>query len=105
MRLDRIAITVLILTAWTGYAAADAHDFGRALAETNCAECHAIGANDENAHAEAPAFRTLLQRYPVDALEEGFAHSIVTGHPEMPEFLATPEQIDALIGYIQSIQQ
>ena len=85
-------------------ASAGEHAFGQALSETNCAECHAIGIDDQSAHAEAPAFRTLLQRYPVDALEEGFAHSIVTDHPDMPEFLATPEEVSAIIGYIQSIQ-
>lgn len=77
---------------------------GRLLAQTNCAQCHAIDADDQSAHEEAPAFRTLLQRYPIDALEEGFAQSIVTGHPDMPEFLATPEQIDAIISYIEFIQ-
>ena len=91
--------------AFVAPAAADEHEFGRALAEINCAMCHAIGVEDESAHDEAPAFRALLRRYPVDALEEAFAHSIVTGHPDMPEFEGTPEQIGALIGYIESIQR
>lgn len=82
-----------------------AQEQGRALAEANCAQCHAIGADDQSAHAEAPAFRELLQRYPVDALEEAFAETIVTGHPDMPEFLATPEQIAAIIDYIASVQE
>ena len=88
-----------------GPAMAEEHAFGRALAETNCAECHAIDVDDESVHAEAPAFRSLLRRYPIDALEEAFVESIATGHPDMPEFLATPEEIDAIIGYIGSIQR
>ncbi|MEZ5812684.1 MAG: cytochrome c, partial [Rhizobiaceae bacterium] len=67
-------------------------EHGRALVETNCARCHGIGADDRSAHPDAPEFRTLSKRYPVDALEEAFAEGIVTGHPDMPEFEATPKQ-------------
>lgn len=77
---------------------------GKALVETNCARCHGIGETDVSPHAEAPEFRTLSERYPVDALEEAFAEGIVTGHPDMPEFKATPKQIADIIAYLASIQ-
>lgn len=86
-------------------ALADELDYGRTLVADNCARCHAIDATDTSAHDEAPPFRTLLRAYPVDALEEAFAERIVTGHPDMPEFLATPEQIAAIIDYIASVQE
>jgi len=105
MRARWFAVMVLTAPAASLGVPAPAQDYGRALVETNCAECHAIGADDESAHQEAPPFRGLLRRYPVDALEEAFAQSIVTGHPDMPEFVATPEQIDAIIGYIAAIQR
>lgn len=79
-------------------------DHGRALVETNCARCHGIGESDLSPHADAPEFRTLSERYPVDALEEAFAEGIVTGHPDMPEFEATPKQIIDIIAYLASIQ-
>ena len=79
-------------------------DRGKALVEANCARCHAIGRDDESRHPDAPAFRTLSQRYPLDALEEAFAEGISTGHPDMPEFIATPEQIEAILAYIGSVQ-
>ncbi len=79
-------------------------DHGKALVETNCARCHGVGENDTSAHPEAPEFRTLSMRYPVDALEEAFAEGIVTGHPDMPEFQATPEQIRDIIAYLASVQ-
>lgn len=78
--------------------------YGRALVEANCAGCHAVGATDDSRHAEAPAFRTLSERYPLDALEEAFVEGIATGHPDMPEFIATPEQIAAIIDYIASLE-
>lgn len=77
---------------------------GEALVELNCGGCHAVGASDESAHPEAPAFRTLSARYPIDALEEAFAEGIVVGHPDMPEFVAAPDQIGAIIAYIESLQ-
>lgn len=78
--------------------------YGRALVEANCAACHGIGRADESHHPEAPPFRTLWERYPVDALEESFVEGIATGHPDMPQFTATPQQIAAIIDYIASLQ-
>ena len=78
--------------------------YGRELVEANCARCHATGLDDESAHPEAPAFRTLTERYPLDALEEAFVEGITTGHPDMPEFVASPEQIGAIISYLDTLQ-
>lgn len=79
-------------------------DYGKALVEANCAACHGIGTIDQSQHPEAPPFRTLWERYPIDALEESFVEGIATGHPDMPQFTATPEQIVAIIDYIASLQ-
>lgn len=78
--------------------------YGRELVEANCARCHAVGLDDESTHPEAPAFRTLSERYPLDALEEAFVEGITTGHPDMPEFVASPEQIGAIISYLDTLQ-
>ena len=78
---------------------------GQRLAEVYCSSCHAIGAEGESRHPMAPAFRTLSRNYPVNALEEAFAEGILVGHRDMPEFRLEPQQIDDLLGYIQSIQE
>lgn len=78
---------------------------GKALVEFNCARCHAIGKTDKSNHPDAPAFRTLSKRYPLTDLEEALAEGISTGHPDMPEWVASPDQIDAIIAYIASVQQ
>ncbi len=78
--------------------------YGRALVEANCAACHGIDTADESRHPDAPPFRTLWERYPIDALEESFVEGIATGHPDMPQFTATPEQIAAILDYIASLQ-
>lgn len=77
---------------------------GRRIVERNCAECHAVGPDDESRHEDAPPFRTLSSLYPLELLEEAFAEGIETGHPDMPAFTATPEQIDTILGYMWSIQ-
>lgn len=79
--------------------------YGRRLVETNCARCHAVGPTGESTHPGAPPFRSLHLRYPVEDLGEALAEGISTGHPDMPEFVATPEQIEAIIAYIKSLGQ
>lgn len=77
---------------------------GRAIAEANCAECHALDADSESPHEDAPAFRTLSENYPVSALGESLAEGIVVGHPDMPEYSFEPAEVDALLAFIESVQ-
>ena len=78
---------------------------GRAMAEANCARCHAVGADDDSPVADAPPFRTLSQKWPVEHLEEALAEGIVVGHEtvEMPEFVFEPDQIGDFIAYLKSL--
>lgn len=97
---------VFVLVALIGSsppAAADDVARGKALVEFNCARCHAVDKTSDSAHPDAPPFRTLSQRYPLNSLEEALAEGISTGHPDMPEFTATPEQISAILAYIGSL--
>ncbi|MCK7612715.1 c-type cytochrome [Roseibium sediminicola] len=77
---------------------------GRELAEIHCAACHAVTAEDVSAQEGAPAFRDLAKRYPLESLEEPLAEGIVTAHDNMPEFAFAPDDIDAFLGYLSSIQ-
>ena len=79
-------------------------DRGLALVRHNCGTCHAVESRGESAHPDAPPFRDLLQRYPIDALEETFIDSIYSEHPDMPVFSVTSEQLDAILYYIAVIQ-
>ncbi|MCY0154530.1 c-type cytochrome [Hoeflea alexandrii] len=83
----------------------DGIDQGRQLVEVNCGKCHAVGEADASPHEGPPPFRKLSDMFPMDALEEAFSDGrIYSGHPDMPEFIATPEQMDAIIAYIASLQ-
>jgi hypothetical protein len=43
-------------------------------------------------------------KYPIDSLQEALAEGIVSGHPDMPIFVFSPQDVDAIILYLQSIQ-
>jgi mono/diheme cytochrome c family protein len=59
----------------------------------------------DSPHGQAPPFRVLHERYPVEQLAEAFAEGIVTGHPDMPPFVLSPNEIDDVIAYLKSLEQ
>lgn len=77
---------------------------GEALVKEHCGRCHAIGKEGESPHKEAPPFRTLSSNYPVEDLAESLAEGIVAGHPDMPIFVFEPQDVAAIIDYLESIQ-
>ena len=82
----------------------DLTDRGEVLVKENCARCHAIGKEGDSPHPEAPPFRTLSSKYPVEDLAESLAEGIVSGHPDMPIFVFSAHDVEAIIEYLQSIQ-
>lgn len=86
-------------------AARDLEARGQAIAAARCGSCHATGASGDSPAPEAPPFRTLSRNYRVDTLEEALAEGISVGHPAMPQFEFAPEDVDALVAYLQSIQE
>jgi len=80
-------------------------DKGEALVRENCSRCHAIGKEGDSPHPPAPPFRTLSSKYPVEDLAESLAEGIVSGHPDMPIFVFSPHDVEAIIEYLNSIQE
>ena len=78
---------------------------GRTLARTECARCHAIGRTGASPLRQATPFRALHERYPVEGLAEALTEGIRTGHPAMPEFRFDPDQAEALIAYLKSLER
>jgi cytochrome c len=107
----RIAYWILVAAAAAtaapaaGEESADVIKHGEALLTKNCARCHAIGRSGVSTHPEAPAFRTLSQKYAIDGLAEALAEGFSTGHPDMPEFVFEVDEVGAIIGYLKSIQE
>ena len=84
--------------------ATEIHKRGEALLAKNCARCHAIGRTGASTHAEAPPFRTLSKKYPIESLAESLAEGLFTGHPDMPEFTFEAADVGAILDYLTSIQ-
>ena len=98
---------VLCVGVWACSAVAAEKDLtakGEALVKENCARCHAIGKEGDSPHPQAPPFRTLSSKYPIEDLAESLAEGIVSGHPDMPIFVFTPTDVAAIIDYLNSIQ-
>jgi mono/diheme cytochrome c family protein len=99
------AVLVLGLAAVPAAAAEkDLTDKGKVLVEQNCSRCHAIGKEGASTHPEAPPFRTLSSKYPVEDLAESLAEGIVSGHPDMPIFVFSATDVEVIIEYLTSIQ-
>jgi cytochrome c len=77
---------------------------GQELVTQECGRCHGIGRSDASRHPQAPPFRTLSKRYPIEALEEALGEGIISGHPDMPEFQFDNDDVGAIIAYLKSIQ-
>jgi len=69
-----------------------------------CTDCHAIGKTGDSRFAPAPPFRELHDRYDVELLSEALVEGLVTAHPEMPEFEFDPDQAEAIIQYIKTLE-
>ena len=77
---------------------------GEAMVENLCANCHAIGENDESMHPDAPALRDLSKRVTLEDLRVPLMEGILVAHPDMPEWAFEPHHVDALLHYLESLQ-
>jgi cytochrome c len=110
---DRSLISIVLVLLSTGAALAQdkprekqaLESRGEKLLITNCSRCHAVGRAGQSTHPEAPPFRTLGQRYPIEVLAEALAEGLSSGHPDMPEFRFEIDDVDAILAYLESIQE
>jgi mono/diheme cytochrome c family protein len=76
---------------------------GAAILDEKCSRCHATGKSDTSRHPDAPPFRVIVTRYPVETLAEALGEGIITGHPDMPLFVFEPEEIDGILAYLSTL--
>jgi len=79
---------------------------GKALLETLCGSCHAVGEKDRSAHLDAPPFRTFGDDKLYDndfgqRLQDG----VTTIHPDMPTFRFSRPDAEAAVNYLKFIQE
>jgi cytochrome c len=78
---------------------------GMQFARVHCMQCHAIDKVSPSPLREAPPFRDLHRKYPVENLEEALGEGIITGHPAMPEFRLEPDQIGDFIAFLKWLEK
>jgi cytochrome c len=78
---------------------------GEGLLTRLCSRCHAVGRTGASPHPEAPPFRVLGHRYTIESLEEALGGGLISGHPDMPQFWFTANDVGAIIAYLRSIQE
>jgi len=103
----RVALAAAVLSALAATAHAQSADVtsrGRLLVQRYCASCHAIEREGQSPNPAAPAFRDLHTRYRVDNLAEALAEGVLVGHPAMPEMRFPPDDVQAILAYLKSIQ-
>lgn len=99
----QLTASLLLALLLAGEAAAADPARGRELAAALCSRCHAIGREGASPLAEAPPFRALKDRYPIESLAEPLAEGLVTGHAAMPEVRLEPAAIGDFLAYLETL--
>ena len=105
INLPLIAIAGAIFSQLANAEESNLEGRGKELLDARCAHCHAIARTGESPHSAAPPFRILSRKYPIDELTESLAEGLSVGHPDMPEFFFEPDDITAILAYLNSIQE
>lgn len=100
--LRQTLITLMLITP--AVALSPAEQRGKAYASRHCGQCHAIDRLSRSRVKDAPPFRVLHLRYPIESLAEALGEGITTGHPTMPEAELNPDQIHDLLSYLKTLE-
>lgn len=103
-----VCLALLVLCAWSeaGHALDREQQRGKALLESLCARCHAVGETGQSPHVDAPPFRTfgddkLYDNDFAQRLQDGLS----TIHRDMPTFQFSRPDAEAAVNYLKAIQE
>ena len=109
----RVLMSLLLLSATgcatSGHAPNDSKlpdvsaDRGRFYALRSCAGCHAVGALGQSPNGSAPTFGAIRLRYNALSLPRRPAEISKNGHYEMPPIYMTPDEIQDIAAYVESV--
>jgi mono/diheme cytochrome c family protein len=105
--MKKVCLALLIVCAWTGsgHALDREQQRGKALLETLCGGCHAVGATGRSPHIDAPPFRTLGESKLYDEdFGQRLQDGLTTIHPDMPAFRFGRRDAEAAVNYLKSVQ-
>ena len=81
-----------------------AADRGLALANRNCAGCHAVGQDGASPLAAAPPFRQVSTQFDQTALAEHLREIAATGYYKMPAGRLRQDEVEDLTAYINGLE-
>ena len=99
-------MAICALVSFSNAGQAQMHDeakAGREIADRFCSRCHAIGPEGKSPHESATPFRVIVAKSNAENLEEALGEGIVVGHPDMPQFQFSPQNVSALVAYLKSL--
>ena len=105
--MNKIYLALLLTAAWSqaSHALDREQRHGKALLETMCARCHAVGRTGKSPLAEAPPFRAFGDKlYDTDFVQR-LQDGLTTMHPGMPTFRFSRDDAEAAVNYLKAIQQ
>jgi len=76
---------------------------GEAILTGDCAMCHGIGGTTGGPAYMAPSFFEIAKRRDVDALRESLRKGTLSGHPAMPRTSLSPNDVEAILTYLEAI--
>lgn len=76
---------------------------GKAILSEKCSRCHQVAPTGNSPLAAAPPFHEVMRRYRPEDLEEALGEGLSSGHPEMPEFVFEPDEISAILAYLETL--
>jgi cytochrome c len=104
----KLCLALLTMCVWSeaGNALDREQRRAKALLETMCGRCHAVGMTGQSPHVAAPPFRTFSDDKLYDndfgqRLQDG----LTTIHKDMPTFRFDRRDADAAVNYLKSIQE
>ena len=108
LAVKRSCLTLLMICACSsaGHALDREQQRGKALLETLCGRCHAVGEKGQSPHIDAPPFRTFGDDKLYDSdLAARLQDGLTTIHPDMPTFRFGRRDAEAAVNYLKFIQR
>ncbi|MCZ7595452.1 cytochrome c [Hyphomicrobium sp.] len=77
-------------------------DAGHAYAQKVCADCHAVEKDTNFLFTDIPSFQEVADSQGMSP--RALAVWLQTSHPNMPDFIIPPDDMDNVIAYIMSLR-
>lgn len=100
-RFPAIVLVSLLVSSVDAHPADADTSKGRQLAQQWCANCHIVGGKPTgNVQQGPPSFPTIARARTADELRAFLTHP----HGAMPDLSLTRQEIDGLVGYIETLR-